>query len=360
MIILFVKILMYRLYRLIGFPRILPVNYTFSLINSCNSRCKTCNVYRKKTELMSPSDYLNIFRKIGKSPFWVTISGGEVFLRKDLVDIITSLYLHCKPKIINIPTNGLLNTKISHIVKKICENCPKSQIIVNLSIDGIEEEHDRIRNVQGNYNKVIATYKSLKRLKHDNLSVGIHTVISKFNIENFPKIADTLIELKPDSYITEIAEQRVELANLNEDITPEPLQYRAAIDFLIHRIKNSSYKGMSRITQAFRIEYYNLVKEILRDQKQVISCYSGIASCQIAPNGDVWFCCIKAKSIGNLKRNNFDFRKLWFSKQASELRKEIAQGKCHCPLANASYTNMLFNLKSLSRVFYRCYIKWEK
>jgi hypothetical protein len=93
-----------------------------------------------------------------------------------------------------------------------------------------------------------------------------------------------------------------------------------------------------------------MVKRVLKEHRQIIPCYSGFASAQIAPDGDVWMCCIKAETIGNLRDVGYDFGKIWFSERAKELRQTIKSEKCCCPLANASYTNMLHNIGSLSRV----------
>jgi len=352
------KILLYNLYRQTGFPRLLPMNYTVSLLYSCNSRCKTCNIYKKKSDNLSLDEYRRIFKNIGHSPYWVTISGGEPFLRPDIVDICKIIYEYSKPKIINIPTNGILVDKITSGVEEIAKSCPDSQIIVNLSVDAIEKNHDEIRQVPGNYKKVMQVFQNLKKLDYCNLNIGIHTVISKFNVNEFSSIATTLMSLEPDSYITEIAENRIELDTMDEDITPSLLAYRSAIDFLIHRIKNGKFKGMNKITQAFRIEYYNLVKKILRDKTQVIPCYSGIASVQISPDGDVWSCCIKAQSLGNLRKNGYNFKKIWKGLEFDLERRSIKNKECYCPLANASYTNMLLNYPTLIRVFYRSFIKW--
>ena len=109
-------------------------------------------------------------------------------------------------------------------------------------------------------------------------------------------------------------------------------------------------KRISNITQAFRIQYYELVKRILLKKRQVLPCYAGFISAQIAPDGEVWPCCINAESIGNLRDVNYDFRKVWFSKKAQEKRKSIREKKCYCPLANASYTNMLFSFRTLAKV----------
>ena len=186
MFLILIKLIIYRFYYLLRFPRILPINYTISVTNKCNARCKTCFIYTVKTDQMTVSEYRKVFKNIGKAPYWVTISGGEPFLRKDLPEIIITLHKHCRPKIINIPTNGILTQRIVYMVKQICKALPKSEIIINLSIDGVGEEHDRIRSVPGNYQKAINTYKALRKLEFPNLSVGIHTVISNYNINNFP------------------------------------------------------------------------------------------------------------------------------------------------------------------------------
>ncbi|MCD4652251.1 MAG: radical SAM protein, partial [Candidatus Cloacimonetes bacterium] len=150
----------------------MPMNYTLSLLYKCNSRCKTCNIYEKSADELTVEEYRKIFRSIGKTPYWVTLSGGEPFLRNDIVDICRELYNICRPKIINIPTNGILTKIIAEKVAQIASHCKKSDIIINLSIDGIGEQHDEIRNVPGNYDKVIKTYKALRKLEHKNLSVG--------------------------------------------------------------------------------------------------------------------------------------------------------------------------------------------
>jgi len=351
------KIPFYKALYAFGFPSLLPLNYTISLTYTCNSRCATCKVYKRKSEEeLTLIEYKKIFNKLGSSPHWVTFSGGEPFLKNDLVAIVNACYTICHPAIMNIPSNGILTQKIVESVKEICQYCKKTQIVVNLSIDGIENHHNDIRGVRDNYEKVINTYKELKALKLKNLTVGIHTVVSKFNVRQFHAIANTMMNLHPDQYITEIAENRNELNNTDLDITPDILQYKAVADFMIHRIKNTRIENrLSRITQAFRVEYYNLVKQIMRDNRQVIPCYAGVASCQIAPDGDVWLCCMKAESVGNLRDNKYDIRKILANNIVKKKRQEIKQEKCYCPMANAAYTNMLMDFKLLAKVFYRSF-----
>jgi MoaA/NifB/PqqE/SkfB family radical SAM enzyme len=304
---------------------------------------------------LSIEEFDKIFRKIGGA-YWFTLSGGEPFLRDDIVEVCRSVHDNCKPGIINIPTNGLLCDVIPGRVKEILEVCPGSQIVVNVSIDGVGEQHDEIRGVKGNFERAMKTYEALRSLNSKNFELGIHTVISAFNVNEIPKIYEQLKGLKPDSYITEIAEERVELGTVGEKITPPLEDYSKAVDYLLEEIKRQDFKGISKLTRAFRLEYYKLVKKTLKEKKQVIPCYAGFASAQIAPDGDVWACCIKAEPIGNLREVNYDFRKIWFNQKTNNIRKPIMTGHCYCPLANASYTNMICNFKSLTKVSWR-YLK---
>src|SRR5262245_17732689 len=198
--------------------------------------------------------------------------------------------------------------------------------------------------------RTYAVFKELKA-RYKNFTLGVHTVISNFNVDAFPELcAYVQHELKPDSYITEIAEERVELDTVGLGITPTAEKYSVAIDTLLESLHEQKVTGVSRVTQAFRRQYYEIVKRTLREHRQVIPCMAGVASAQIAPNGDVWTCCIRAESMGNLREHNYDFGEVWRTAKAHELRRSIKAGECYCPLANAAYTNMLVHGPTVAKV----------
>jgi MoaA/NifB/PqqE/SkfB family radical SAM enzyme len=316
----------------------------------CNSRCRTCNVWDKdRSEELSLAEWDRIFASLGRAPYWITFSGGEPLLRDDVVEIVKRAYTHCRPAIINIPTNGLLPSRIVERVAAIANSCTGSQVVVNLSLDGWEEEHDRIRNVPGNFERAMETFQGLQSLPAPNLTLGIHTVVSKYNVDAIPAIYEQIQALAPDSYITEIAEERVELDTIGSDIAPSTEAYARTIQFLRTRLEETKLHGIARVAQAFRIQYYDMVQAWLREQRQIIPCYAGWASAQISPEGDVWFCCVRAEPVGNLRETNYDFRRVWFSERAAAVRTTVKNGDCHCPLANATYTNMLCHPPSLIR-----------
>ena len=337
----------------LGKPLALPMNLTISVSYRCNSRCKTCNVWQRPNDDFTIEEYEKTFASIGRDAYWFTFSGGEPTLRKDLPEMVEAAYRHCRPGIINIPTNGIQDKIIPARIERVLQAAPTSEVIINLSLDGVGEKHDLVRGVKGNFERAMRTYAGLRALKgrYKNFTLGVHTVISTFNVDEFEHIyAFVRDELKPDSFISEIAEERVELDTVGMGITPPIQKYQPVIERLQEGIRKAEFSGVSRITQAFRDRYYDLVKRTLVEHRQVIPCLAGVASAQIAPNGDVWTCCIRAESVGNLREHGYDFRAVWTTAHADELRRSIKAGECYCPLANASYTNMLCHTPTLSSV----------
>src|SRR3984893_18431198 len=331
----------------------LPANITVSVSYRCNSRCKTCNVWLLPNDDLTLPEWDCVFASLGTAPYWFTFSGGEPTLRKELPDMVASAYRHCRPGIINIPTNGIQHKVVPGRVERVLQAAPKSEVIINLSLDALGLKHDEVRGVRGNWAHAMKTYGALKELKkhYKHLTLGVHTVISNFNIDSFQELCEFVSsELQPDSFITEIAEERVELDTVGLVITPTPERYTVAIDTLLESLRDQRLTGVAEVAQAFRRRYYDLVKRTLREQRQVIPCMAGVAAAQIAPNGDVWTCCIRAESMGNLREHDYDFRSVWTTGKAKQLRRSIKAGECYCPLANASYTNMLNNGRTVTKV----------
>lgn len=348
MIELLPRIPKYQMARMFHQTPPLPINYTLGLTYKCQARCLTCRIYdHPRVEEMTPGEWEKVFQGLSNSPYWVTFTGGEPFLYADLCEVYWLLISKCKPKIVNIPTNGQMVDRISRWVWDMAKMSPETKLIVNVSIDHhVPEENDKIRGLGGYTEKALGTLKILNALAEtvDNLEIGIHTVLSRFNIGQFQEIHKYLPYLIPKrrNYITEIAEKRVELNTVKLNITPYNWQYREVIKLLVNGRRNG-------IKQAFRGEYYQNVNRLLAGESNKIpTCYAGYTSCQITPDGEVWACCIKADSMGSLRENDYQFQEIWRSEKARDVRKDTEN--CACPMANVSYTNILMSLPSLFRI----------
>ena len=362
------RIIPYKLARIGLVKPPMPLTLTFSVTNICQSHCKTCDIwkfYKEKPERLKDELKIDEIEKIFKSMghiYFLNISGGEPFLRKDLPKIIDLACRYLTPGIIHIPTNCLAPDLVVNGTKKILNvmkkhNMQHVPLTVKPSYDGVEKDHDKIRGTPGNWEKLMDAYKRLKILEksNPNLRVGLGTVVSNYNFMKIKDIAAHGYTLDPDTYISEIAEERSELRSIGKPITPNAENYEKAItvfsNILKEHMKNKKDK-FSKATESFRLVYYKLVVEWLKNKRQVIPCFGGITNIHLSPYGDIWPCCILAyeKSFGNLRDYDYNFKKLYYSKQANEIGKYIRNQNCNCPLANQAYSNILCNFRSVVKV----------
>ncbi|MBW1985168.1 MAG: radical SAM protein [Deltaproteobacteria bacterium] len=360
------KIIRYRLSRRGLVNPGSPINLTFSVTNQCQSKCKTCHIWdlynkhpEKRKEELTISEIDKIFMSMGHI-YIFNISGGEPFLRDDITQIIEAACKYLTPGIIHIPTNAIAVNRIEKKTKDILNllkaKYPHVRLTVKPSMDHIEEKHDAIRGVPGNFKKVMDVFHKLKKLqlKFPQLHVELGTVISKWNVRDIKEISDYIIKLGMDSYRNEIAEQRSEMYNQDHNITPSARDYEQAIEYFVSNIKtNMKNRSLfNQITNAFRLVYYKLAIQILKTNEQVIPCYAGISNAHLSAYGDIWACCTLGydKNMGNLREYNYNFPELWGSDVAKNIRKYIKNKNCACPLANQAYSNILLNTPSLFNV----------
>jgi len=130
------KLPLYWCFRTLGRPVLLPFNYTISITYRCNSRCKTCYIWKIQHKIpvemeLTLDEWEKVLKSLGESPYWITISGGEPFLHGGLVEIIKIIDKYNSPKIINIPTNGLLYKMIPQKVKENLEVIsPETNLVI--------------------------------------------------------------------------------------------------------------------------------------------------------------------------------------------------------------------------------------
>jgi len=237
--------------------RQLPINLTVSVTYSCPSRCATCDIWQKKVDDLSVDEYGKMFRTLERVPIWVTLSGGDQFVRRDLDEIVRLVREEIEPTIINIPMNGVITERIHQLLPRIAAFSRGSQLVLNLSVDEIGEAHDRIRGADRNWEKLLEVASLIRDLKktYDHIVMGVHTVISKLNVHRIPEIErEARAVFSPDSYITEVAEMRVELKTMEKDITPSSADYRRAVAHLKNVIKSRrSPHPVARLVESFRL-----------------------------------------------------------------------------------------------------------
>jgi MoaA/NifB/PqqE/SkfB family radical SAM enzyme len=343
-----------------GIGKPLPDNITISITRACQSNCLTCDcgsdtrrgLVRLKDEL-SLAEWMKIVEKIDWELSFLTISGGEPFLSRNLEEVAIAFAEQTRPKFVTIPTNALAPSLVLDKVKRILERTSEQTIWhVNASVDGIGAVHDRIRGVEGNFTKSLGTISSLLELRerHPNLRVGVHTVVSTYNVDKICETVRFFKRLPVDNHISEIAEERYELGTVGRPITPYD-SYSKVIPFLKEAL---GVRGEGKLRRSLREAYYDFVGRWVKDPKrQHVPCMAGVASCHITEEGKLVSCCtrwVKQGLMGNMREYDYDLKKAWFSPEANSVRQSIKQQECACPLASAAYSSLLMSPRSLLRI----------
>jgi len=326
----------------------------------CNSRCKTCKIWMKRTQgkELEVYEWDRILAQIGRHIGFYTFSGGEPFMRRDLPELLSLPFEYGNPRFLTVPTNGLLPDRVHDYLECFFQNIEgrdiQTEVYCNVSVDAVGYLHDEIRGVEGNFSKVLETIENLKKIRarRRQLKIGIHTLISRFNLNEISSIYDRFLPLDHiDSMGCSIAEERHELGTTGESIAPSKDETREILDMLTSRI--SPHKKLNRTLKSLRVGYYDFLKKWITCGRQPMSCFAARSSCQITADGNVVSCGARWTEeglIGNLREVDYDFRKIWYSPQADRVRSSIRQGACSCPQLHVYYGTVACHPIEMSKI----------
>jgi len=346
---------MYSPFRHVGsiFIKSRPIHLTFFITRKCNAKCPFCFYLRSENDQTSSDQELSLdeIRKISLSfgdLLWLAFSGGEIYLRDDLPEISRIFYKNNKPAIMLFPTNGLLPGRIREMTGQILKDCPKSTIAVKLSLDGLHENHDRLRNTPGSFSKTMETYQLLKDLSaaHPNFELGVNTVFCADNQDQMDEIINFVSSM--DSIKTHtISLIRGNLSDKDaKNVNPQ--KYHHAIERLEQNLKKEesakiySFRG-ARIKAAQDILQRRLISRTSEEQKRLIPCYAGALNVVLEESGEVFPCEILRRRLGNVRDHGYDIQKLLKSDRAKAILNSIKDSQCYCTHECYFMTNILFN-----------------
>ena len=307
-----------------------PYKLLFSVTNNCNSRCKTCNNWKTYIKKELSLDEIESFFKKNNKFSWITLSGGEPFLRKDLVSIVKIIKQNCKNLyLFTIATSSLLTKKTINDIKKIIE-LNINLFFVTISLDGDEKNHDYIRGIEGSYSKAIYLYKELKKLENSNFKVVFGNTLSKFNFGNvqnmFNEVKKDVPKLKIEDFHFNIyheSKQNYGNMSLIKDKDKYNKNIIEGINSII-KLKKWKLNAISYLEKKYLI----LAKKYLRTNKCPVECKVGYTSCFMNSSGDIYPCSNYYINMGNIKNFDFDLSKIWNSKKYDMVRQEIKMRKC--------------------------------
>jgi MoaA/NifB/PqqE/SkfB family radical SAM enzyme len=337
--------------------RTFPLYVVFFITNRCNANCKHCLLGSNE----GPTDDLTIdeIEKISASMddfLFLLPTGGQPFLRKDLAEIVKIFHRNNHVKNVGIPTNGTMTERTVEIARDVLESCPELDFGIDVSIDALAEDHDEIRGVPGLFEKAVQTYRELKKLEkiYPKFNVNVETTVSAHNDDKLVPLHDFLIkDLKVDTLFTLLTRGKPKDPSSKFFNIDKYEQYSGILKRDIRDRVLSGYHSFpfSDIINAKRLVRHNLIAKTVRENKYQTPCYAGRLGAAIFAQGDVLPCELHTDMImGNLRDSNYDFRKIWFSPRADEIRRSIHKDRCFCTYECFHTLNILFNPRIFPKV----------
>ncbi len=208
----------------------------WNMTRRCNLKCVHCyaqakdKAYDNELTTAEGKALIDDLARFG-SPVML-FSGGEPLMRPDLPEMAE--YAVSQGMRAVISTNGTLITKeMAHTLKAI------GLSYVGISLDGMQEIHDRFRAVKGCFEDAL---EGIRNTQAAGIKVGLRFTINKFNVGDIPAVFDLLEEMD----IPRVCFYHLVYAGrgsrlVEDDLTHE--ETRRAVDLIIDRTKDLHARG---------------------------------------------------------------------------------------------------------------------
>lgn len=294
-----------------------PKEATIAVTYRCNSRCTMCNIWQIDTHDELPASE---YSKLPRSLRTINITGGEPFLREDLVDVVRKVHEVSPRSRIVVSTNGFLTDRIAKKMVQIMDY--HHDLGIGVSIDGIGEVHDRVRGVKGAYQKALATVEAMKEIGLKDIRIA--TTLTDQNADQIMSLHDLSVRLSVEFSITYAHNSEI-FFNKKDN---EPLARNSDLESDIYSIRDKHLRTF-RPKDWFRAYHIaGIVDTSLRSGSSK-KCSAGSRFFFLDPHGEVFPCIVLGRSMGNIKDCG-SFDELWNSKSALEARTAVGRCRADC------------------------------
>jgi len=264
--------------------RNIPLSVQVDLTYRCNERCVHCYLDHDDHGEMSTAEIKHLLNEMAEAGvFILTLSGGEIFLRKDFFEILEYArrqLLFC----VKLKTNAILIRE--HEAARIRDLGVES---IQISIYSHRPEvHDAITLVPGSLKRSI---DAIRFLKAQGLRVVIANVLMIQNVQDYRGVRALAEELGVD-------------CTLDPTITPMMDGDRSVLSLSV---------GQKELQEVFRdaelvgdVEEFCMVSAPADDSvMHSLPCSAGHTNCYVSPYGDVFPCVQFPLPTGNVRRQRF-------------------------------------------------------
>jgi len=282
--------------------KLIPYSVIFELTHRCNERCVHCYLdhptpKEKVEQELSTGEVCDILDQLAEAgTLHLSITGGEIFLRKDIWEIIE--HARSRHFAINLLTNAtMIDEALADRIKAV------APWEMGISVYGATAEtHDRITKLPGSFDKTIA---AIRMLKERGLTVNLKCTLMTDNVDEFDLIKDLGEKLDVKYTIDPLIAPGIDGSN-------RPCGQRIS-DEDLHRILSDDRFNQGLLTFGTR-EFTEGAQMTL----DTYMCKAGTNFLSIDPYGAVFPCIQFTMEAGSLREQSF--KEIW---ESSEVLKKI-------------------------------------
>ncbi len=279
-----------------------PTVLNLNIIDSCNSKCTMCNIWKRDEELeISPDQLKEILSdELFSDLQHVGVTGGEPTLREDLPEVYRKI-IEAIPNIkgLSIITNAIIEDDVKKRILEVKNVCEQHNVVFSamVSIDGVGKAHDNVRGTKGNFETAISVYNYIK--EELKIPVSFGATISKINAWD----ADDLLYYAKKNNMYgrfRVAEQINRLYNQNRGKVIRNFDNDETFNLLLffEKVKNTfetndTYKRT-----------YTSIQNVLKGGDRLIGCPYHNDGVVLGSKGKLSYCAPKSKEIGNALKDS--------------------------------------------------------
>jgi len=320
-----------------GYPESRLKDIILFLTDRCNMRCDHCMFWQRIDAPGAEMAVEELQRIALSAPPLRTaaMTGGEPFLRNDLAKIVEIFFRDNHTHHIQINTNGLLLERMEELAQRDLAARYQRHLTFQISLDGMEETHERLRRAPGSFKKIVRNAKRLADMakEHPYFHAVILTNINKENYHEIEAIADYIREIAGIAHAFDLVRGAGFSAwNVPEDILEKdnprdcglpPLEALDSIVGTVKRIYARDGADFGPFMRQMEIQaalYLNKPTpyRCLTAGRTIGAIYSdgAVAACEFT------------KPFAHLADYDFDLGRLWNSPKAEQRRREITGCVC--------------------------------
>jgi MoaA/NifB/PqqE/SkfB family radical SAM enzyme len=299
-----------------------PVRATLVLTERCHLRCDFCRLWEDPAAGVDVGEWSRLC-VANPSLRWVNLSGGEVLAKEGLAELIEALKVSLpRLALLDFPTAGQTPRHTEELVRATLEGA-RFRLVVSVSVDGAPAWHDRLRGVEGAFDRAIDTYLRLRPLQGSGFAVRLGCTLTADAREQVAGLREVLPERIPG--FSE-AELHFNLAHhsshyyRNEAFGELPGD--AALEILEQRPRAFGAIGWVEWI------YARLARRSLSEGFPAVGCGGLRSTVFVAPDLTVYPCSIWDAPLGNARDHGYQLAPLLATPHGRELRLKIEAHQC--------------------------------